>query len=104
MPDPDYGKITDERVAALRDRYAYVLIDSPPLSAVSDALVLSELVDGVVLVVDQQRTPREMIRESCQKLASVDAKVFGVVLNRAHEQANPFGDLAYTSYGYEKSA
>ena len=92
-----------ETLASLRERYEYVLIDSPPLSAVSDALVLSELVDGVVLVVDQQRTPREMVRESCDKLAFVGSKVLGVVLNRANPQANPYGDFAYTSYGYEKS-
>ena len=70
----------------------------------SDALVLSKLVDGVVLVVDQQRTPREMLRESCEKLTFAGAKIFGVVLNRADPRANPFGDFAYTSYGYEKNA
>jgi capsular exopolysaccharide synthesis family protein len=90
-----------ETIASLRERYAYVLIDSPPLSSVSDALVLTGLVDGVVLVVDQQRTPREMIRESCEKLSHVDGKVFGVVLNRASPQANPYGEHAYTSYEFE---
>lgn len=93
-----------ETIASLRERYAYVLIDSPPLSSVSDALVLTGLVDGVVLVVDQQRTPREMIRESCEKLSHVNGKVFGVVLNRASPQANPYGEHAYTSYGFEAGA
>jgi len=78
----------------LRKRFSYVLIDSPPLLPVSDSVVLSQLVDGVVLVIDQPGTPRPMIRQAYAQLASAGAKVLGVVLNRVDPQGP-----GYSQYG-----
>jgi capsular exopolysaccharide synthesis family protein len=72
-----------EVLARLQKRFAYVLIDAPPLGPVSDSVVLSTLVDGVVLVVDQQRTSRQTVRDARARLAYARAKVLGVVLNRS---------------------
>jgi capsular exopolysaccharide synthesis family protein len=69
-------------LASMRKRYAYVLIDAPPLLPVSDSVVLSTLVDGVVLVVDRSATPRRMVLEARARLSAARAKVLGVVLNR----------------------
>jgi capsular exopolysaccharide synthesis family protein len=71
----------------LRQRFAHVLIDAPPLSPVSDSVVLSTLVDGVVLVVDQPRTSRQTVRDARARLAYARAKVLGVVLNRSEAGA-----------------
>jgi Mrp family chromosome partitioning ATPase len=81
-----------EVLARLQKRFAYVLIDAPPLTPVSDSVVLSTLVDGVVLVVDQQRTSRQTVREARARLAYARAKVLGVVLNRsdAEDGAYPY--------------
>jgi capsular exopolysaccharide synthesis family protein len=83
-----------EVLTQLRERFAFVLIDAPPLSSVSDSVVLSTLVDGVVLVVDQQRTPRQTVRDARARLAYARAKVLGVVLNRCDADAINYAELA----------
>ena len=58
-----------------------VIVDSPPLRAVTDAAVLAGLVDGVVLVVDLGHTSRSAVRAGRQALAAVGATVLGTVVN-----------------------
>lgn len=70
-------------LASARDRFEYILIDGPPMLPVSDSVVLATLVDGVVLVADQQKTPRHVLRSAQARLTYARAKVLGVVLNRA---------------------
>jgi len=48
-----------ELIAELRTRYKFVVIDSPPIMAATDAVILSVLVDGVLLVVRSGETPKE---------------------------------------------
>jgi capsular exopolysaccharide synthesis family protein len=81
-----------EVLGRLRERFAYVLIDAPPLAPVSDSVVLSTLVDGVVLVVDQKRTPRQTVRDARARLSYARAKVLGVVLNRCDAEAGSYGE------------
>ncbi len=83
-----------EVLGRLRERFAYVLIDAPPLAPVSDSVVLSTLVDGVVLVVDQQKTPRQTVRAARARLSYARAKVLGVVLNRCDAEAGSYGEPA----------
>jgi non-specific protein-tyrosine kinase len=63
-------------------RFDYVIIDSPPLLAVSDALLLSTQVDGVILVTSAGLTPRKHLEHALHRLSEVEANVLGVVLNR----------------------
>jgi capsular exopolysaccharide synthesis family protein len=69
-------------LAALQEQYDYVLIDSPPVMLASDAILLSTMVDGVVLVANAQRTPKQVVREARLRLSYARAKVLGVVLNQ----------------------
>jgi capsular exopolysaccharide synthesis family protein len=80
-------------LARTRQRFAHVLIDAPSLARVSDSVVLSTLVDGVVLVVDQLRTPRQRAREARARLAYARAKVLGVVLNRCDAEVGAYPEL-----------
>ena len=64
----------------LQRHFDYVVIDSPPLNAVTDALVIASQVNGVVLVVDG-RTPREKAQKARNLLMSVEAKILGVLVN-----------------------
>lgn len=68
-------------LAQLQDRYDHIVIDSPPVIHVTDALIISPQVDGVALVVKSGHTPREAVVRSKQALTDVNAKIFGVVLN-----------------------
>ncbi|MGH8071820.1 MAG: GumC family protein [Candidatus Entotheonellia bacterium] len=86
------SKKMQETVAALREQYDYILIDSPPVMQVSDAVLLSTIVDGVVLVVSSQATPKYVAREARSRLSYARAKILGVTLNRVDLRS---GDSAY---------
>ncbi|MBI4639264.1 MAG: polysaccharide biosynthesis tyrosine autokinase, partial [Candidatus Tectomicrobia bacterium] len=81
-----------ETLAFLQERYDYILIDSSPVMPVSDAVLLSTMVDGVVLVANSQETPKHVVREACSRLSYARAKILGVVLNHV-DMKN--GDYVY---------
>lgn len=65
----------------LTTRFDYVILDSPPVLAVTDAAVLSTLVDGVVMVTRAFQTRKELAQHALRRLTDVGAHVAGVVLN-----------------------
>ncbi len=85
------------------ERYDHVLIDSPPLLYVTDSVVLSTLVEGVILVVHGGRTTRDGVRQSRNMLTSVGAKIFGVVLNNVSPRNLSASDLTYYPYHSDDS-
>jgi polysaccharide biosynthesis transport protein len=70
-----------ELLRILAERFDYVIIDSPPLISVSDPIILSTLVDGVILVVKSGQSKSEVARRACQDLSAVGARILGVTLN-----------------------
>ena len=68
-------------VKQLSSQYDMVLLDSPPLLPVSDALVLSKSAGGTLLVVGADRIRRPQLREALESLSTVDANLLGLVLN-----------------------
>ncbi len=66
---------------ALRDRYDFILIDTPPIMAVADGLLLARLVDSVIMIVRHDFTPRRVALEARAKLARIRARVIGCVIN-----------------------
>jgi capsular exopolysaccharide synthesis family protein len=83
-------------LAQLQETYDHIVIDSPPVIHVTDALIVSPQVDGVVLVVKSNHTPREAVARSKQALLDVNAKIFGVVLNHV----DPAREGYYYNYKY----
>ncbi len=78
-----------------------VILDSPPVNAVSDPLVLSTAVDGVMFVIRAGSTNRSLALRALRSLRAVKARILGAVLNDV-DVGNPrFGySYAYTRYGY----
>jgi capsular exopolysaccharide family len=70
-----------EVLRSLSERFDYVIIDAPPMISVSDPIILSTLVDGVILVVKSGESKGESVRRASQDLSSVGARVLGVALN-----------------------
>jgi Mrp family chromosome partitioning ATPase len=70
-----------EMLTMVRQRYDYILIDTPPVLPVADAVLLSRLVDGVLVVVNGTITPRGLVREAIKRLRRVKAPIMGVALN-----------------------
>ena len=83
-------------VEDLRKRFKYLVIDSPPIIPVTDAMILSTLVDGVVFVVANSQTPRAAVTRARKNLHTVGAKVLGIVLNKVDVRRDGY----YGYYGY----
>jgi|SRR5581483_12368286 len=75
------SKRMSEILAALQERADIVLFDAPPVLAVTDAAVLSNKVDGVLLILSAGKTKRENAKKAQAQLEKVNARVIGAVLN-----------------------
>jgi len=85
-------------IAALKQRFDLVVIDTPPLGPVVDPVIISQVVDKAVFVVRWAATAREMVAHSIQRLAG-HKKVAGVVFNYVIDaQAQKYGKYAYSYY------
>jgi polysaccharide biosynthesis transport protein len=83
----------------LATMFDIILLDSPPVLAVTDAVVLSTRVDGVVFVVNAGTTRRNQLKLGAERLREVNANLIGVVLNRL----TPKSEGYYYYYYYQKS-
>ncbi len=89
-------------LAELRAKYDYVIIDTPPVALVSDALALAEKVDGVVLVCRQQISYVNDISRALNTLQFAKANVLGVVVND-YEAPEAKKGGSYNKYRYYRS-
>ncbi len=85
-----------DAITELRHRFKFVVIDSPPIMAATDAVILSALTDGVLLVVRSGETPKEAFTRARDVLLSVKSHILGVVLNAVDSSAPDY----YYSYRY----
>jgi tyrosine-protein kinase Etk/Wzc len=86
---------------ALRERYDTIVIDSPPMLAVTDASVLGKKTDGVILVVRAEKTEKDSINLAIQQLRHVGARILGVVVNDAKPDG-PYYSYYRKYYGEEQ--
>ena len=98
--------LSGRRMEAFADelarRFDYVIIDSAPILAVSDAAALSRHVDGVLLVAQSKRVSRPQLRESLATLERAGAPVLGIVLTRAKVDHHVSGEYEYLQPGTKK--
>jgi len=85
-----------DAIAELRTKFKFIVIDSPPIMAATDAVILSVKADGVLLVVRSGETPKEAFTRTCDLLLSVKCHLLGVVLNAVDPTAPDY----YYSYRY----
>jgi len=101
-PDP-LQLLSSRRLAnallVLRTRYDRIIIDTPPILPVSDALVLSKQADAVIFVVKSDATPVKQISQGLDLLARINARVTGVVVNQLDtRKAAKYSDYGYGGY------
>lgn len=83
----------------LRDIYDMVIVDSPPILAVTDAQILSKNVDGTVIVTNVRNNNRNRLLEAKQLLEKTDTKILGIVLNNVKMKKESKNNYHY--YGSE---
>ncbi|HJU91670.1 MAG TPA: polysaccharide biosynthesis tyrosine autokinase [Pyrinomonadaceae bacterium] len=88
----------------LSERFAHIIIDSPPAISFTDASILSTMVDGVMLVVHGGRSSRAVVRRAKQQLLDVGAHIFGVVLNNVKVESQDYYYSGYYSNYYPTEA
>ena len=91
VESPAYAKL----IRDLRTKYRYILIDSPPILPVNDAISISRHTDGIIYTVLDGETPLEVVKRGLNILEQAQTKVFGTVVNNKKEILNDAG------YGYD---
>jgi capsular exopolysaccharide synthesis family protein len=108
-PNPAELLLTKRFEAVLGElarRFDRVILDSPPIQAVTDAVVLSKRVDGVVLVVRASKTMRDELRRSARMIRDVGGSIVGVIVNEldSRDRYYGYGGYGYGGYGYRYGA
>jgi len=93
--------LSSERMArmteSLREIYDVIILDLPPVKEVSDAMVVTNISDGVVLVARENYCDRPGLSSSVKQFEFVNAKIMGIVLNYVKEKED--GNRKYGKYG-----
>lgn len=85
-------------LAEWRKTYDLIVLDSPPVMAVADALTLSSMADAVLFMVRWGQTPRPLVASAIKQLQTANAPLAGTVMTRVNlEQQSRYG---YSNYGY----
>jgi capsular exopolysaccharide synthesis family protein len=90
-------------VARLQEQYDYLLFDTPPVNAVTDPIVLSRLMDGLILVVQAGKTTRNAVINAKEQLEEKGANILGCVLNGVDLKRDPYYNRHYYGYSYHKN-
>jgi capsular exopolysaccharide synthesis family protein len=86
-----------EFLASVRQEFDYVLLDAAPLAAVSDAAIVAVQADGVLFVVDAQKTRKQAVQRGIRSLEAVGANVLGTVMNRVKATEQDYLHYDYTT-------
>lgn len=87
-----------------KEQYDYVLIDTPPVMPVTDALIVSRFVDGMILVIASAEIKVEMARDVKNQLVNAGANILGVVLNKVRSEHHGYGYGYYYYYGSKEAS
>ncbi len=90
-----------ETLEHLGKHFEVIIIDSPPVELVSDALVIAALTNGTIYVSKAESTPYQVARKGIQRIRRADGQILGVVLNQFDmaKAGKYYGD--YSGYGYQ---
>src|SRR5262249_12414000 len=83
----------------LETRFDLIILDSPPLQPVTDAVVLSKHTDGVILVVRSGKTLRDEVKRSARQLRNVGGTIIGVIVNEFNASSRDGYYYGYYNYG-----
>ena len=89
-------------VSKLREHYDYILLDAPPVIAVSDALYIAKHADGVIFIVAQNVAKKTLVKEAILTLRNSNVHIIGTVLTQVSLKGGQYGYGYDYSYKYEE--
>ena len=92
------SKRMEKLLEKMRGQYDYIILDSPPINMVTDAVILSKMTDGVLFVVRGGHSERGSVEHAVDQLEYAQAKILGFVLNGVSSEGHSYGK--YKRYGY----
>ena len=96
------SKAMHSLISLLRSEYDYVVLDMPPMAPVVDVRVTSSFVDSYVFVVEWGKTKTDVVRHNLRSAPEIQAKLLGVVLNKADTKALARYESYHGRYYYQK--
>jgi polysaccharide biosynthesis transport protein len=88
------SKRFEEFIDTLKQHFAFVVIDTPPIMAVSDSAIVAHMADGVLFVIGSEMTSRNVAKTAVESLVNANGHMIGAVLNRV--------DLTHNAYYYSQ--
>jgi succinoglycan biosynthesis transport protein ExoP len=108
LPPNPSERLSSQRMVKLVEQLQtiadVIIFDTPPILAVTDAAVLANRLDGVILVVQARRTPRAAIKKAVQRLTQVRANLLGGILNQTPGKGGGYYDYAQSQLHRQSSA
>ena len=89
------SKTMENLLETLKESFDYIILDTPPVQAVTDSQILSTKADGTILVVRAEKTKRDSVQNAVNLLKKVNANIIGTVLNGVDSSRNKY----YYYYG-----
>jgi capsular exopolysaccharide synthesis family protein len=96
LGSPRYRRLLEE----LGEQYDWIVVDAPPVTAVTDAAVVAHEVSGVVFVVGAEMIPRRNAQYALDQLVQARARIIGIVLNRAEVERHAYYYAPYERKEY----
>ena len=95
----------DRLLSELRDKYDYVIIDTPPINLVSDSLAIAQKCDGLVLIVRASVTTYAAFKSALATIKQLNINIIGTVINGSGAARKKYRSYyKYSKYGYSKYA
>jgi capsular exopolysaccharide synthesis family protein len=92
------GPATANVLEEFRAAFDYALVDTPPITTVSDVCLLAPHCDGALVVIEMRRTPEPTVQQAVRTLQSNNVKILGCVLSRFRERGAGYYEHYYSSY------
>lgn len=89
-------------VERLKESYDYIIFDFPPITIVSDAVLVSDIIDGYLVVVRHEKSENQMINETIRQMRFADAKIIGFVYNGLNVSKKYYKKGSYYKSEYYK--
>ncbi len=94
------SKKMEHLIGELKKEYTRIVIDSPPVTAVTDSVVLAQATDGLVLIIRAGETPRQVVQNALAQLRSINAHILGAILNGINTGKDSYYYYQYYYYYY----